>query len=153
MRFLTLAWWCGSLDDAQSKRAMADFEEHRQKIRGRLPPSFWEAPVELPLHDARLLNLRIDVQAKNARLAFIDHGKTKRFTLEYRGLIGAATTADPECGLSGPHGFGDLGYTEEDIVEDGTLEHRLLFSTGIELQIRFRDFAVITTDTSATPSA
>ena len=51
-------------------------------------------------------------------------------------------TSDPSVGLGGPHGFGDLGYDEIDVGEDGPFEHRLLFSSGIELAVRFADLII-----------
>jgi hypothetical protein len=51
-------------------------------------------------------------------------------------------TGHPQKGLGGPCGFGDLGYDEQDVRDDGNFEHRLLFSIGIEVQVCFSDFAV-----------
>lgn len=55
--------------------------------------------------------------------------------------------ADHDIGLPGPHGFGDVGYDEADINVDGNLEHRLLFSSGIEMQVVFRGFELNWEDT------
>ena len=60
-----------------------------------------------------------------------------RIQLTYRGVERLVSTADPATGLPGPHGYGDLGYDELDAVGPGVFEHRMLFSTGIELPIRF----------------
>lgn len=50
------------------------------------------------------------------------------------------STANPSAGLAGPFGYGDLGYDEVAILASGAFEHRLLFSTGIELAVVFREF-------------
>ena len=42
--------------------------------------------------------------------------------------------------MPGPAGFGDLGYCEVSVLPGGAFEHRLLFSTGIELVVVFRSF-------------
>jgi hypothetical protein len=41
-------------------------------------------------------------------------------------------------GWGSPAGYGDLGYWEVDALSGGAFEHRLLFSTGIELAVVFR---------------
>ena len=55
-------------------------------------------------------------------------------------MIDLNTGSDPEKGLPGPHGYGDLGYDEVDVLEPGLFEHRMLFSTGITLSIHHREF-------------
>jgi hypothetical protein len=42
--------------------------------------------------------------------------------------------------LPGPAGLGHLGYDEFELLDPGTFEHRLLFSSGVEILIRFRAF-------------
>lgn len=64
----------------------------------------------------------------------------RRIHLVYRGVTSFLSTADPAQGLSGPHGYGDLGYNEIELVEARRFEHRMLFSTGIELEIQFEEF-------------
>ncbi|HWX42575.1 MAG TPA: hypothetical protein VN345_15600 [Blastocatellia bacterium] len=49
-------------------------------------------------------------------------------------------SSDPDKGLVGPNGFGDLGYDEIEVLDGGMFEHRLLFSSGIELAIMFEEF-------------
>jgi hypothetical protein len=50
--------------------------------------------------------------------------------------------ADPQTGLPGPHGYGHLGYCEFEALGGELFEHRMLFSTGIELHVRFREITV-----------
>lgn len=50
-------------------------------------------------------------------------------------------TGDPDKGLPGPNGFGDIGVDEIEVFED-SFEHRILFSNGIELHIRFKEFSL-----------
>ena len=64
----------------------------------------------------------------------------ERLTLTYIGVERFEYAADPDIGLGDPAGYGDLGYCEVDALPNGAFEHRLLFSTGIELAVVFREF-------------
>ena len=100
----------------------------------------------IQLHDARLRELRIDGGGRAATLRFDAGDITMRegrdVTLRYGGLVTLLSTADPDRGLPGPHGFGDLGNDEFEVLEGGLFEHRLLFSSGIELALRFVTFGL-----------
>ncbi len=48
--------------------------------------------------------------------------------------------ANPNKGFAGSFGYGDWGYDEVDIMDDGTFIHRVLFSSGIEFEILFSGF-------------
>ena len=62
--------------------------------------------------------------------------------LHYSQVEEVISTADPEKGLPGPHGYGDLGYDEIERFQSGLLEHRMLFSSGIVLTVRHRGFSI-----------
>ncbi len=57
--------------------------------------------------------------------------------LRYTGLTAFESFQTPDQALAGPGGYGDLGYDEIDVLEGGTFEHRMLFSSSIELRFRF----------------
>ena len=61
-------------------------------------------------------------------------------SLLYGGAVFVESTADPDRGLPGPHGYGDLGNDEIEVLDGGLLDHRLLFSTGVELTLRLLTF-------------
>lgn len=63
--------------------------------------------------------------------------------LVYDGVCTIHSTGDRLRGLSGPHGYGDLGNDEIEVLQDGSFEHRFLFSTGIELVLRFQAFSYV----------
>ena len=72
--------------------------------------------------------------------------------LTYSGVRNLSTTADPEQGLQGSHGYGDLGYDEVELLPDGAVEHRLLFSSGIELTVQFDHFRLAYRDIAIDPA-
>ena len=92
----------------------------------------------MSLHDTRLRELWL---ADGMLVLGLDsHAGDERLTLIYTGIAWFESTADPKVGLGGPTGYGDLGYCEVDALPGEVLEHRLLFSTGIELAVVFRGF-------------
>ncbi len=67
-----------------------------------------------------------------------DDGKSnlREITLSYSGVTFFESVVNQEKALPGPLGYGDPGYDEVEILENA-LEHRILFSSGIELKIQF----------------
>jgi hypothetical protein len=139
MRFFTLEWWCG-MQQGHVVDPTTSYLTHLASIRDRLPPDLLATEESASLHDTRLRELRLPPDKDLLLLGLENYEGDERLTLAYRGLERFATSADPKIGLAGPHGYGDLGYCEVDVLPHGALEHRLLFSTGIELVIIFRDF-------------
>lgn len=142
MKFFTLDWWRG-IQHLENYDPVPDFQKHLSTIRERLPEGLLALQESISLHDANLLYF--DYSNHNHSLTLqLDGddgtGGVRHFTIRYVDVVSFKTLADPDRGLPGPHGFGDLGYDEADITPDGNFEHRLLFSTGIEMQIVFRGF-------------
>ena len=146
MKYMTLAWWSGEVD-----RSTADeYGPYFASIKGQLPPAVRRLHDDISLHDAKLRQLSVDLATETVRVQLDGYDwqpdklpdAERQFTLTYSGVVNVTTTGDPERGLGGPHGFGDLGYDELELLGDGLIEHRMLFSTGIELHIRFRGLAI-----------
>jgi hypothetical protein len=139
MRFFTMAWWCGDETDEDADPA-ADYAAHLAAIRDRLTPDLLAVEELDLLHDARLRELRLVVAGQSLSLALDTCTGDERLTFLYGGVEWFESSADPEAGLGGPAGYGVLGYWEVDILPGGAFEHRLLFSTGIELVVAFGTF-------------
>jgi hypothetical protein len=77
------------------------------------------------------------------RIELETYTRDQRLILLYTGVDRFEGFAAPDVYLRGPGGFGDLGYCEVDVLESGSFEHRLLFSTGIELIVEFRGFELL----------
>lgn len=138
MRFFTLADWCGTEDRGNDPRA--EYASHLDGIRDRLPPQLLALQETISLHDTRLRALVLLPADGSLRLELSSYSGKERIELVYQGVERLESSADPAMGLRGPHGYGDLGYDEVDVLPDGTFEHRILFSTGIEFRIVFRGF-------------
>jgi len=63
----------------------------------------------------------------------------RRFSLVYQGAT-TVESAGGDVGWVSEHlDNSDLGYHEIELMADGTFEHRMLFASGIELVVRFRE--------------
>jgi hypothetical protein len=135
-------FWVGSQTAAYVDPA-ADYAAHLATIRDRLPPDLLATEQEVSLHDSRLRNLRLEIADGLLTLDLQSYSGEKLLGLVYEGVERFESLADPDIGLLGPAGYGDLGYSEVDILPNGAFEHRLLFSTGIELRVAFRGFKLL----------
>ena len=126
-----------------------DFRAHLATIRDRLPVDLLALQESVSLHDANVREINFNTDSKQLEFRLDgDDGKggLRHFSLRYEGVVSFQSTADPDIGLPGPHGYGDLGYDEADVTDEGYFEHRLLFSTGIEFRVVFRGFTMAIQD-------
>ena len=149
MRFFTMHWWAGPMEGrpiAEHTKTIDDYTIYLATIRHRIPPALVDE--YLNTHDSRLQQLSVDIDRREALLELANaqlntaqnRWITGRVQLRYSGVHAVLSTADPNVGLPGPHGYGDLGYDEVEVLPNGLIEHRFIFSTGIELDIRFTGF-------------
>lgn len=147
MKYLTLTWWQGHC----TGDALKEYRSYYEEVKDLLPAGARRLEEEISIHDAKLLRLDVDIAA-GTLLMVVDgydwrEGSSplpaRTFTLKYEGVCWFRSVADPRSGMNGPFGYGDLGYWEFEVLGDGTIEHRMLFSTGIELHVRFREVSVV----------
>jgi hypothetical protein len=134
-----MAWWCGMQTDKGGDPSTS-YAAHLAVIRDRLPPDLLATEETVSLHDTRLRELRLVVGEGKLSLVLENHRGDENLALTYGGVERFESSADPDVGLRGPAGYGDLGYWEVDMLPDGAFEQRLLFSTGIEVAVVFREF-------------
>lgn len=135
LRFFTIDWWAGyqSNDSVDPMDAVHAYQAHLRGIRDRLTPELIALQESISLHDATLLALDVRGPIAVIRLKLCDGAGME---LRYSGLTSLESVQKPECSLD-RGGYGDLGYDEVDVFDDGTFEHRLLFASSIELRLRF----------------
>ena len=134
-----MAWWCGA-GPADGGDPAADYARHLAAVRDRLPPALVATQEAVSLHDARLREWVVRPADATARLVLDGRAGDERFTLTYTGVEQVESAADPAVGLRGPHGYGEFGYDEVAVLPTGVFEHRMLFSSGIELCVVFGGF-------------
>jgi hypothetical protein len=146
MKYFTLKWWEGKVENAMAVNDR--YCRYVKSVRKSLPTDLWRLFWNVSLHDARLRQLRLVSDTLELKLdgERTDKGKylpgRRRFRLTYRGVSSLTSTASPKRRSSGLYGYGHLGYDEIEVLADHHYEHRILFSSGIELQIRFSDFTL-----------
>jgi hypothetical protein len=146
VKYFTLSWWAGETDYDQT--VIDDYRRYRDSVIDSLPVDCRRLSADVRLHDSHLRRLHFSNGTLELNLdgcGFDEASRTnfdQKIRLTYRGVRSLASTADPQAGLPGPHGYGDLGYNEIEIIEPGVYEHRMLFSSGIELQVQFSEFSV-----------
>jgi hypothetical protein len=144
MKYFTLSWWAGDTED--SLAVFDDYRRYLDSVSGSLPADLRRLSVDVSLHDAHLRRLHLADSTLELHLdgcGFDQNSRAyfdRKLRLTYRGVCMLTSTADPKAGLGGPHGYGDLGYDEVEVIEPNVYEHRMLFSSGIELHVRFSDF-------------
>ena len=142
MRFFTMDWWSGDDPEDRPDSAFADYAVHLAAIRDHLPADLRATQESVSLHDCRLRVLTLNAAQQSLVLTLESHDADERLTLIYCGVERFESYADPDVGLGGPAGYGDLGYSEVEMPTPSSFEHHLLFSTGVELVVTFRDFAL-----------
>ena len=117
------------------------YRRYVKSVRKALPPDLWRLYWNVDIHDAHLRCLRLVDRTLELKLDGDPVAKVRQsFRLTYEDVSSLNSTGNPKSGLAGPYGYGDLGYNEIEVVGDRLYEHRILFSSGIEFQIRFSGF-------------
>jgi hypothetical protein len=149
MRFFTLEGWIADqeIDKVNVEQIIAirrAYDEYLTRVSERLPQEWLRFHRTIVIGDARLRELDVNLPAGSVSLLLDAEdaatGADRRVRLDYEDTEEVLMTSDPERGLPGPHGFGDVGNDEIEWLGDQQYEHRFLFSSGIELTIRFQQF-------------
>ena len=145
MKYFTRERWASD-DYADWEQARTAYDKYLESIRSQLPPALSSFAFGVSLHDANLNSLHVDTAAQE--LTFILDGYEyvngipdipRRFELRYRGVTDFRADKDSDAARE-LLDRQDLGYMELELLSDSLFEHRMLFSSGTELSIRFRHF-------------
>lgn len=143
MKYFTIEEWMGYQDldsyEPGSWVAADRYAAYFESVQHLVPAEYTLLIETVYLHDSRLRHLEVDSRADSA-LLILDSARGDEacvVAIRYNGLEHFASSSDPDKSLPGPGGYGDLGYDEIEVVEGGLFEHRILFSSGIELMFRF----------------
>ena len=148
MKYFTLDGWINDqnpdADDTRTYELRDAYVTYLESIKDKLPKEFQRMLCTICIHDGILREFNFRSKHQEFLLT-IDAGditmkEGKKVRLVYLGVDSVVCYADPERGLPGPYGFGDIGVDEIEVLGNGSFEHRVLFSSGIELQIQFEDF-------------
>lgn len=147
MKYFTPKWWAGEVENSDA--VVADYERYVDSIRSHLTPTLRSLHADVSLHDSRIRRLSVDIAHRTVSITLDgfadpwspDSQTGRRFDLRYEGVTTIESTNGGEW-ASEAFDNSDLGYCEIELLPDGLWEHRMLFSSGIELAIRFRDLSL-----------
>ncbi|NJK91206.1 MAG: hypothetical protein HC904_04830 [Blastochloris sp.] len=149
MKFFTKDWYasCYAWD------ALGPYRAHCDVIRDRLPPQLRMLMDEINLHDASVERMELDFGTgtlglfldgcRNITLGeeeYKDRMAHSRTVLVYRGLQGLLQPEDEGWIMTRNPAFMEIHSDEVHLLDDGLLEHRMIFGHGRHVVIRFKDF-------------
>jgi hypothetical protein len=146
MKVFSIRTWQDDADEA-----VKSYWAYVARIRSRLPSDLQRiagAGGDITLNDSAVE--RIDISVGDATAEIRLSGKwvegsvvgSRLLRLCYRGVSHVSSSVDPDVDGSGWAGYGDHGFDEVELLGGGLYEHRMLFSSGIELDIRFSEFSL-----------
>jgi hypothetical protein len=150
MKFYTLADWkrsgnCSLQEFDEFILRDKQYRAYLESIRSRLPARFQHFLDLASLCDGEVLEISIEPSSAVAslRCTALDNASNGRnghyLRLNYHGVQNFQSIG-PEEESFGGDGYGDIGNDEIELLAEGVFQHRLLFSTGIEIAVTFRDF-------------
>lgn len=152
MKYFSVNDWDKWRKDAENEVA---YRAYIETIQTQLP-----SDLQLLLRDAGTVYLNdgevesISVSIEKASVDIVLNGKwivettvgDRIFHLAYTGVVSFVSTIDPAAGGIHGSGYGFHGIDEMEVIETGIYEHRMLFTSGIELAVRFRGFSLTYVD-------
>jgi len=137
-----MAWWANR---CEPESVIDEYCQFVASVRGVLPATVTAFIDRHTLHDAVVRRFDVTMDQKSARLSAdgfdCELNGSVAYDLQYAGVAEVVVLNGDDEALGGPTGLGDLGYDEFEPIDGGLVEHRMLFSTGVEITIRFREFA------------
>lgn len=150
MKYFTRKWWnftCTEAGDDTFER----YNAYVDSIRDKLTCGLIELVDRADLHDGRVQKFTVTGRISRAKLILNGYDPTvpwkgqpppAKITLTYLGVT-HINIKGRENPCRAWFNRSDLGYDEIKWLKNGLFEHRMLFDTGTELIIRFRDVQVV----------
>jgi len=147
MKYFTMEWLLACQDSDVSEKDMnrpaKDYGRYYTSIKKQLPIQFVVFDKSYSLHDAMLRKLNFNVEKQQLKINLMLAIVHKKFiegrkgTITYTGVTDFSSSKRIEKPLAGSDSHGFLVYDEIEVISPGVFEHRLLFESGIELNITF----------------
>ncbi|WP_020407212.1 hypothetical protein [Hahella ganghwensis] len=138
MKYFTLDWWNG-IQELEGQDPLDTYDAYVKEYAGQIPEAYMKLYNEIYIHDGELREVDLDIKNRLLHLLIYagdDKGSLREVIIKYLGVTSYKSISDAKKGLPGTFGYGDLGYHEIEVMES-EFEHRMLFSSGIELQVQF----------------
>lgn len=155
MKYLTMWLWKQGQASPQywdeAKQGVEAYWKYYNSIKSQLPAKLRTFTSKYSFHDGHLEGLFVDMNSRQMSLYANGYeiikdqldGEIVPLKLHYRELSEYYLTveANKHLSLSDCSALGDIGDDEIELLADGRIEQRILFSSGLEFTIRFRKFA------------
>lgn len=125
----------GGVPDMGTDWDLAGYTAHLESIAPRLPAELLDACSMV--HDSSLVSMHTDLRAKRLDMLVLTARGHEHWVFEGAEYV---RWVNNMMSLPGPPGFGDMGYEELDIDDNGRMVVRILFSSGLELHVAFTGF-------------
>ena len=137
MKYFTSAWWAGDDKSDAGKK----YRHHFESIKNKLSETIIQFDSTVNLHDAQIAEINFLAKGKILFLSckyYDANDDVKTIGMQYGGVAGFYIIPSEKDDLS--EGFDDLGYDEFDLHGD-LFEHRMLFASGREMRVVFKEFS------------
>jgi len=143
MKYFTIDNWMH--DEGPLSGTTKQYENYFLSIKKKLPKKLQEFYEKYNFFDGTIVNLSMDLLRKEGKLKMFIYDNQEvdehEAHLFFKNLHLCVFKTNLQKHVNGPlDGFGDIGYDEIELLNDSRWELRLLFSTGIELEVQFEDF-------------
>lgn len=146
MKYFSLGSWDILYSD---NKDATKYEAYLDEIRMLLPKTLQSLTVRkssVSLNDGTIQSIETSLQERQVEIHI--NGKwiektvvgSRNFRLQYKGVTKTTSLVAPNLYGLFEGGYGVHGFDEVEVLAGGLFEHRMLFSTGIEISIQFSDF-------------
>ena len=127
MKYFTLDGWIGDQDQhddgTAAHRVVSQYRAYLESVTASLPADLQLLLSKYCIHDGHLRRLAVSPSEGTVVLR-LDAGdssmrEARDLSLQYCGVSEVESTSDPSRGLPGPHGYGDLGNDEIEMLPNG----------------------------------
>jgi len=142
MKYFTFEWWLSGGDNGVASSKYFDYIE---SINNDIYPKLLDFIKNHSLHDSNLETIESDFSVGKTVIVLNGWDPDFQTKRQYKLELNDVTCFSFVGKISGDlledsSGFGDFGYYEYELLEDANSEIRMLFSSGVEITIRFCQF-------------
>jgi hypothetical protein len=146
LKYFTREWWANATDHAATVAVVEKYDAYYASIRAKLPSDVVLLNAEYTLHDAKVISIDSNFTENTVEMLLNGWDRNlqvrTRYKLRFSGLVSfdqQLSAAEHGRRMRAEPWLGDLEYWEYELLNDG-VEMRMLFDSGAEFHITFKDF-------------
>ncbi len=139
MKYFTKKWW---VSGGETTDLVDEYNSYIKSVKKSLPDGVCQILDEHTLHDALIIHISVNLENRDVHLKFTGWDNKFENRVNYMiGLrdVGIIDIVSPD-GINATSGidFGDVGYYEFEVLQEGIIELRMIFSSYVELTVEFK---------------